>query len=554
MFALLVAWSGSLLTAAPLGTAFSYQGQLADVGQPANGIYDLRFAVFDAAIDGTPVGGPLTNAAVVVSNGLFACTLDFGEGVFTGDARWLEIALRPQAGGEFTLLSPRQPLVAVPYAAYATQAKLAETAATASSVAADSVSTAAIQEASLTAAKIASGQVVKSLNGRTDAVTLEPGANVRVDYLGNSLQIGAAADGTLRLEGNEAGGTGGRIVFGPWPSLDTWIGETVDHEILLITQSGVGVGPGNLGIRLNSLADATHALTVGGDILARPTDGFNPDTSATLFLGDDYNYLKSVWGGGLRLGVWQGEDSLTVRNGGWVGISTTDPQQRLDVALGDVILRGPDNFAGPGSPATLFLGDAVHYVRATREFGLTLGTWPVGDALCIREPNGWVGLGTSAPQTRLDVVGTTRTEVLEITGGADLAEPFQVTGVEAVSPGAVLVIDDRHPGRLRLADRACDRRVAGVVSGAGGLNAGLTLSQPGLADQGVPVALSGRVYALADAAFGAISPGDLLTTSNTPGHAMKVGAHADAQGAILGKAMSALPSGQGLVLVLVTLQ
>jgi hypothetical protein len=178
----------------------------------------------------------------------------------------------------------------------------------------------------------------------------------------------------------------------------------------------------------------------------------------------------------------------------------------------------------------------------------------VGDALCIREPNGWVGLGTSEPQTRLDVVGTTRTEVLEITGGADLAEPFQVTGVETVSPGAVLVIDDRHPGRLRLADRAYDQRVAGVVSGAGGLNAGLTLSQRGLADQGVPVALSGRVYALADAAFGAISPGDLLTTSSTLGHAMKVGVHADAQGAILGKAMSALPSGQGLVLVLVTLQ
>ena len=68
------------------------------------------------------------------------------------------------------------------------------------------------------------------------------------------------------------------------------------------------------------------------------------------------------------------------------------------------------------------------------------------------------------------------------------------------------------------------------------------------------MALSGRVYVQADAAFGAIQPGDLLTTSDTPGHAMKVADYAKAQGAILGKAMSGLKEGKGLVLVLVTLQ
>jgi hypothetical protein len=66
--------------------------------------------------------------------------------------------------------------------------------------------------------------------------------------------------------------------------------------------------------------------------------------------------------------------------------------------------------------------------------------------------------------------------------------------------------------------------------------------------------LTGRVYVLADATHGAIRPGDLLTTSGTPGHAMKVANHAKAQGAILGKAMSGLSDGKGLVLVLVTLQ
>ena len=70
---------------------------------------------------------------------------------------------------------------------------------------------------------------------------------------------------------------------------------------------------------------------------------------------------------------------------------------------------------------------------------------------------------------------------------------------------------------------------------------------------GQDVALSGRVYVLADAANGPIKPGDMLTTSATPGHAMKVTNHQHAQGAILGKAMSALDQGQGMVLVLVTL-
>jgi len=71
---------------------------------------------------------------------------------------------------------------------------------------------------------------------------------------------------------------------------------------------------------------------------------------------------------------------------------------------------------------------------------------------------------------------------------------------------------------------------------------------------GENVALSGRVHVQADASFGAIKPGDLLTTSDTPGHAMKVTDHARAQGAILGKAMTCLKEGKGTVLILVTLQ
>ena len=117
-----------------------------------------------------------------------------------------------------------------------------------------------------------------------------------------------------------------------------------------------------------------------------------------------------------------------------------------------------------------------------------------------------------------------------------------------------MVIDEDHPGRLKRCEAPYDTRVAGVLSGANGIHPGIALKQNGVLDQGENVALSGRVYVLADAQSAPIKPGDLLTTSDTPGHAMKVTDHARAQGAILGKAMSSLSQGRGLVLVLVTLQ
>jgi len=70
----------------------------------------------------------------------------------------------------------------------------------------------------------------------------------------------------------------------------------------------------------------------------------------------------------------------------------------------------------------------------------------------------------------------------------------------------------------------------------------------------LPVALSGRAWVYADATRNPIMPGDLLTTSATPGYAMKVVNYQKAQGAIIGKAMTELKSGTGLVLVLVSLQ
>jgi hypothetical protein len=118
----------------------------------------------------------------------------------------------------------------------------------------------------------------------------------------------------------------------------------------------------------------------------------------------------------------------------------------------------------------------------------------------------------------------------------------------------VVVIDDKNPGQLKLSDQPYDPHVAGVVSGANGIQPGIQMQQQGLLEGGKNVALTGRVYVQADTSNGSIKPGDLLTTSSAPGRAMRVSDHLRAQGAILGKAMSGLSAGNGMVLVLVTLQ
>ena len=103
------------------GTAFTYQGRLNDSGAPANGSYDLTFALFNTNVTGTALAGPLTNSATAVSNGLFTVTLDFSNR-FDGTPRWLEIGVRTNGASGFTTLSPRQPLTPTPYAIFANTA------------------------------------------------------------------------------------------------------------------------------------------------------------------------------------------------------------------------------------------------------------------------------------------------------------------------------------------------------------------------------------------------------------------------------------------------
>jgi hypothetical protein len=139
-----------------------------------------------------------------------------------------------------------------------------------------------------------------------------------------------------------------------------------------------------------------------------------------------------------------------------------------------------------------------------------------------------------------------------ILAGGDCAEQFDAIGAEEIEPGAVLVIDES--GALEQCRKSYDRRVAGVVSGAGGLRPGIVLHQRPESRGRTTVALLGKVYCKVDAGFGPIAVGDLLTTSPTPGCAMKAAEPARAFGAVIGKALAALGEGRGLIPILVALQ
>src|SRR5829696_2059893 len=141
--------------AAPMGTAFTYQGRLNDGGQPANNVYDLTFTLHDDAVSAAGIGTYIILTAVPVTNGFFSVELnangEFGTSAFNGQARWLQIGVRSNSANafsNFTFLSPRQALNCAPQALFAanvadgaiTTSKLANGAIQANNLAAGAVS------------------------------------------------------------------------------------------------------------------------------------------------------------------------------------------------------------------------------------------------------------------------------------------------------------------------------------------------------------------------------------------------------------------------------
>jgi hypothetical protein len=139
-----------------------------------------------------------------------------------------------------------------------------------------------------------------------------------------------------------------------------------------------------------------------------------------------------------------------------------------------------------------------------------------------------------------------------VLSNADCAEDFDIDSLTEVEPGTVMVIDSE--GALRESDCAYDKRVAGVISGAGNYKPGLILDKQESSNYRMPIALMGKVYCKVDASYGAIEVGDLLTTSPTAGHAMKADDPLKAFGSVIGKALRPLKEDKGLIPILIALQ
>lgn len=108
--------------AAAQGTVFTYQGRLNTDGNPANGLYDFRFKLYSDPLGTTNVGSSFVTNAIPTTNGLFTTSLDFGSGIFTGSNYWLEVDVRTNGPGSYTVLMPLQPVTPTPYAIFATTA------------------------------------------------------------------------------------------------------------------------------------------------------------------------------------------------------------------------------------------------------------------------------------------------------------------------------------------------------------------------------------------------------------------------------------------------
>lgn len=171
----------------------------------------------------------------------------------------------------------------------------------------------------------------------------------------------------------------------------------------------------------------------------------------------------------------------------------------------------------------------------------------------------WLGGHGENAQVFLQDAGTNRTIHLDGKAGdikllgGDCAEYFDIAGTaESVEPGMVMVTDE--DGQLRPSQDTYDRRVVGVLSGAGDLQPGILLGNHKASGQRPPLAMTGKVYCKADARETPIAAGDLLTSAVTPGHAMKAADPKQAFGAVIGKALRPLEAGTDLVPIIVALQ
>jgi hypothetical protein len=234
-----------------------------------------------------------------------------------------------------------------------------------------------------------------------------------------------------------------------------------------------------------------------------------------------------------------------------VGIGTSNPGAKLDVAGELQILTDPNTIhftsVWQGWPSA-----HVGHAEISNDTGQYKTLMIVGNYSAdtsVRRVSVWDRLevnGNLSVTNNVEVAGDVRLV------NADCAEDFTIAAGVSVEPGLVMVLGEE--GTLSPSQMAYDKRVAGVISGAGDYKPGIVLDKRQSAGNRQPVALLGKVFCKIDAQYGAIEVGDLLTSSPTCGHPMKADDQSRAFGAVIGKALRPFKEGQGLIPILIALQ
>lgn len=243
-------------------------------------------------------------------------------------------------------------------------------------------------------------------------------------------------------------------------------------------------------------------------------------------------------------GVW-GENTATTNGGpGVSGMSSTydavhgESGSSQHAGVSGINTNGGIGVYGQGKTAGSFQGDVTVTGSLTATNDVTID----GNATIK---------GDISKVNNVTVTGTLTANV-DVVLGSDCAEDFDIIASHEVEPGAVMVLT--HTGALEPSHGAYDKKVAGVISGAGHYRPGLILGRDNSSSERLPLALAGKVFCKVDADPAPIAVGDLLTTSARPGHGMKASDPARAFGAVIGKALQPLSSGQGMIPILVALQ